>query len=151
VLLDSDLAALYGVATKVLNQAVRRNIDRFPEDFMFQISKREFLNLKSQIVTSSWGGKRKLPYVFTEQGVAMLSSVLRSDRAIKVNIMIMRTFVKLREIISSNEELSQRIDELEKKYDDQFIIIFETIKQLMKPLNAKDKRRVGFINKNALF
>ncbi len=145
IMLDSDLAQLYHVETRVLIQAVKRNIERFPGDFMFQLSKEEFANLTSQFVISSWGGRRTLPYAFTEQGVAMLSSVLRSERAIKVNIMIMRAFVKLRELIFSNKELATKIDELEKKYDRQFLLIFDTIQRLMKPLNDKSSSQIGFI------
>src|SRR3990172_9734556 len=116
VMLSFDLAALYGVETKVLNQAVKRNIERFPRDFMFQLSRAEFQILKSQIVTSSWGGvRRATPYAFTEQGVAMLSSVLRSNRAIAVNILIMRAFVKLREILSTHKELAHKLAQLEEK------------------------------------
>ncbi len=118
VILDRDLAALYGVATKALIQAVKRNAVRFPTDFMFQLSSREFRNLRSQIVTSSlWGGRRTAPYAFTEQGVAMLSTVLRSRRAIAVNVEIMRAFVRLRRMISEYEDLGRRIDELEKRTD----------------------------------
>ena len=136
VMLDSDLAALYGVETKVLNQAVRRNKSRFPSDFMFRLSKHEFSNLKSQSVTSSsWGGRRSPPNAFTEQGVAMLSSVLRSPRAVAVNIEIMRAFVRLREILASHAELSKRLDELERKYDKQFAVVFDAIRQLMSPPN----------------
>jgi hypothetical protein len=145
IMLDSDLAQLYHVETRVLIQAVKRNIERFPGDFMFQLGKEEFDNLTSQIVMSSWGGRRTLPYAFTEQGVAMLSSVLRSEQAIKVNIMIMRAFVKLRELIFSNKELATKIDELGKKYDRQFLLIFETIQRLMKPLNDKSSSQIGFI------
>ena len=146
VMLDSDLAKLYGVETKVLLQSVKRNIERFPNDFMFQLNQREFNFLRSQIVTSNGrGGRRYKPYVFTEQGVAMLSSALKSKRAIEINILIMRAFVKLREIISSNKKMSERIDKLEKKYDEQFLIVFEVIKQLMKPIKSKDERRIGFI------
>lgn len=133
VLLDADLAKLYGVETKVLVQAVKRNIARFPDDFMFQLSKDEFENLKSQIVTSSWGGRRTTPYAFTEQGVAMLSSVLRSKRAVDVNIEIMRTFVHIRRMLDSNEKLRKKIEELELKYDEQFSVVFKVIKQLMIP------------------
>ncbi|MCF7811177.1 ORF6N domain-containing protein [bacterium] len=144
VMLDSDLADLYGVETKVLMQAVKRNVDRFPSDFMFQLSKKEFNDLKSQFVTSSsWGGKRKLPYAFTEQGVAMLSSVLRTERAIKVNIAIMRIFVQLRQIMQSNEKLSKQLENMEKKYDEQFRIVFKAIQQLMTP-PAKKQRKMGF-------
>ena len=115
VMLDQDLAELYGVATKVLIQAVRRNADRFPEDFMFQLTKQEFNDLRSQFVTSSWGGRRYPPYAFTEQGVAMLSSVLRSERAIGVNIEIMRAFLRLRQMLASNAELARKLAALEKK------------------------------------
>ncbi len=124
MLLDSDLALLYGVETKVLNQAVRRNIELFPGDFMFQLSEIEWDFLKSQFVTSiaNRGGKQKLPLVFTEYGVAMLSSVLKSDRAIQVNISIMRAFGKLREILESNKEFAKRLSDLESRYDEQFTL-----------------------------
>jgi len=145
VILDEDLAELYNVATKVLVQAVKRNIDRFPDDFMFQLNDQEVRVLRSQIVTSRWGGRRYAPYVFTEQGVAMLSSVLRSDRAVEVNIQIMRTFVKLREMIASHKDLAGRLDELEKKYDTQFRVVFEAIRQLMLQPEPKKKRRIGFL------
>jgi hypothetical protein len=145
VMLDSDLALMYGVETKVLNQAVKRNSERFPEDFMFQLNKNETLNLKSQFVTSSWGGIRKLPFVFTEQGVAMLSSVLNSKRAIAVNVQIIRTFVKLREMIVSNKELRIKIEEMEKKYDKRFKIIFDTLRSFLEN-NKKEKKKepIGF-------
>lgn len=144
VILDADLARLYDVETRVLVQAVKRNIRRFPEDFMFQLSKEEFDNLRSQSVTSNWGGRRYPPYAFTEQGVAMLSSVLHSDLAITVNIAIMRAFVQLREIISSNTKLARRLEELEQKYDTQFKIVFEAIRELMKPSEPGKKRPIGF-------
>ncbi len=145
IILDADLANLYEVETKVLIQAVKRNINRFPEDFMFQLSKEEFEILRSQFVTSSqWGGRRYPPYAFTEQGVAMLSSVLRSERAVQVNIEIMRTFVKLREMLSSNKDLSIKLKKLEKKYDDQFKNVFEAIRQLMSADDDKKKRPIGF-------
>ena len=133
VMLDRDLASLYEVETKVLNRAVKRNRQRFPSDFMFQLTAEEAENLRCQIGTSSWshGGRRYLPYVFTEQGVAMLSSVLNSERAILVNIEIMRAFVKLRQMLASNTELSRRLDELESKYDKQFRVVFDAIRQLM--------------------
>lgn len=132
VILDRDLAVLYGVETKVLIQAVKRNIERFPADFMFQLSTEECGILKSQIVTSSsWGGIRRRPYAFTEQGVAMLSSVLRSRRAVRVNIEIMRAFVRLRRMLASHAELARRLDEIEKKYDVQFRVVFEAIRELM--------------------
>src|SRR4030043_1334245 len=144
VMLDADLAELYGVETRVLVQAVKRNLDRFPEDFMFQLTEEQFTNLRSQIVTSSgWGGRRYPPYVFTEQGVAMLSSVLRSSRAIQVNIEIMRAFVRLRRLLASNVELARKINDLEKKYDDQFKVVFDAIKQLMAPPEPP-KRPIGF-------
>jgi hypothetical protein len=147
VLLDNDLAALYGVETRVLNQAVARNIDRFPADFMFRLTATEYEALRSQTVTLKPGrGKHRkyLPLVFTEQGVAMLSSVLNSDRAVAVNIEIMRTFVRLREMLSSNTELARRLEELEKKYDAQFRVVFDAIRQLMVPPTTADKRRIGF-------
>ena len=144
VMLDADLAELYGVETKILVRAIKRNVDRFPSDFMIQLNKEEFENLRFQFGTSSrWGGRRYLPYAFTEQGVAMLSSVLNSDRAIKVNIEIMRAFVSLRQLLASNKELAKRFDELEKKYDAQFKVIFDTIRQLMIPPEPK-RRKIGF-------
>ena len=127
VLLDEDLATLYGVQTRVLNQAVSRNMERFPEDFMFRLNAAEFANLKSQNVTSSWGGRRKLPRAFTEQGVAMLSSVLRSPRAISVNIAIMRTFVRLREILADNADLRRKIEQ----HDDQIKQLFLILRQML--------------------
>lgn len=144
VMLDADLAGLYGVETRVLIQAVKRNLDRFPEDFMFQLTKEEFELLRSQSVTSSqWGGRRYPPYAFTEQGVAMLSSVLRSKRAILVNIEIMRTFIRLRQMLASHAELARKLQELEKKYDAQFKVVFDAIRQLMAPPEPK-RRRIGF-------
>ncbi|MEK7476355.1 MAG: ORF6N domain-containing protein [Candidatus Coatesbacteria bacterium] len=144
VMLSSDLAGLYEVEPKVLIQAVKRNGDRFPLDFMFQLTRAEFANLKSQFVTSSWGGlRRATPYAFTEQGVAMLSSVLRSPRAVAVNIEIMRAFVRLRQILSTNKDLARRLDELEGKYDSQFRAVFEAIRQLMAPPDSK-RRQIGF-------
>jgi hypothetical protein len=146
VMIDKDLADLYGVETRVLVQAIKRNIDRFPPDFMLQLGKDEFAILRSQIVTSRWGGRRYLPYAFTEQGVAMLSSVLNSDRAIQVNIAIMRAFVRLREMIASREELAQKLDALEAKYDSQFKVVFDAIRQLMAPpVSPKKKRKIGFL------
>jgi len=145
VMLDADLAALYGVETKQLIQAVKRNIFRFPSDFMFELSKEEFENLRSQFGTSShWGGRRYPPYAFTEQGVAMLSSVLRSKRAVQVNIEIMRAFVRLRRMLASNASLARKLDELEKKYDAQFKIVFDAIRQLMASPEPK-KRPIGFL------
>ncbi|UCD86113.1 MAG: ORF6N domain-containing protein [Deltaproteobacteria bacterium] len=144
VMLDADLAELYGVETKVFNQAVKRNIKRFPEDFMFQLTEKEVGILRSQFVTSRWGGRRYLPYAFTKQGVAMLSSVLRSQRAIQVNIEIMRAFVRLRRILASHKDLARRLDELEKKYDTQFKVVFDAIRQLMVP-PQKSSRKIGFL------
>lgn len=165
VMLDRDLALLYGVETKVLNQAVKRNIKRFPLDFMFKLNKQEaeiwqteiiYPNLKSQIVTSgprsqfvtlkksSRGQNIKyMPYVFTEQGVAMLSSILRSERAIQVNIQIMRTFTNLREMLTTNKELREKIEKLERKYDQNFRIIFETIQSFIKE-KVKPQNKIGF-------
>ena len=148
VLLDADLAELYGVETKVLLQAVKRNRERFPEDFMFQLTTDEFGNLRSQFVTSSWGGRRYAPYVFTEQGVAMLSSVLKSPRAIAVNIEVMRAFVRLREMLSSNKELAAKLNELEHKLEshDQAIAgILNAIRELMKPPQPNKKQPIGFV------
>lgn len=137
VMLSTDLAELYGVAPKVLVQAVKRNIERFPADFMFQLAREEFEILKSQFVTSSWGGlRRATPYAFTEQGVAMLSSVLRSRQAVQVNIAIMRAFVRLREILSTHKELAQKLAELESKvskHDKEIHAVFEVIRRLMAP------------------
>jgi hypothetical protein len=149
VLLDADLAVLYGVETKVLIQAVKRNRDRFPKDFMFQLTKKEFAILRSQSVTSSsWGGRRYPPYAFTEQGVAMLSSVLRSKRAVDVNIEIMRTFVRLRAMLASHEKLARRLAALEQKYDSKFKLVFEAIKHLMEPPSEPEKTgRIGFRTK----
>ncbi len=144
VLLDSDLAELYRVETKVLNQAIKRNLARFSADFMFALTQNEFIALKSQFVTSSWSGRRTAPYAFTLQGVAMLSSVLHSDRAVAVNIEIMRAFVRLREILSSSAELARRLDDLEIKYDIQFRAVFDAIRQLMIPPASSKKVRIGF-------
>ena len=162
VLLDAALADLYGVATKVLNQAVKRNLDRFPADFMFQLTPEEWQPMRAQTVTSTPGSapmrsqtvtasRRNvgaLPYAFTEQGVAMLSSVLRSQRAVEVNIAIMRTFVQLRRLMDSNRELARRIEALETRYDEQFSQVFDAIKQLItddQVRKAKPKRRIGFV------
>ena len=175
VMLDFHLAELYEVETKVLNQAVKRNSERFPEDFMFQLTEEEAElilrsqivtsssgetpnplninepsgNLRSQIVTSSWdenyGGRRHLPFAFTEQGVAMLSGVLRSPRAVAVNIAVIRTFVKLRQMLTENTELARRLDALERKFDAQFKVVFDTIRELMKPITpAEARREIGF-------
>ncbi|NDA26521.1 MAG: ORF6N domain-containing protein [Verrucomicrobia bacterium] len=145
VMLDADLAALYGVETRALNRAVRRNARRFPSDFMFLIANEELVNLMCQIGTSSlgWGGRRKPVMAFTEQGVAMLSSVLRSDRAADVNIAIMRTFVQLRKLMDSNRELARKISEMEKRYDEQFRTVFQAIQQLIAE-EEEPRRRIGF-------
>jgi hypothetical protein len=160
VLLDADLAGLYDVATKVLNQAVKRNLDRFPVDFMFQLTPDEWEGMRSQIVTSYPGNspmrsqtvtssRRKLtaiPYAFTEQGVAMLSSVLRSQRAVEVNIAIMRTFVQLRRLMDSNHDLARRIEAMETRYDEQFSQVFDAIKQLIsEDKTRKAKQPIGFL------
>jgi hypothetical protein len=146
VMLDKDLAELYGIATKVFKQAVKRNIKRFPADFMFELTKEEFKILRSQIVTSSWGGIRYNPYAFTEQGVAMLSSVLNSDRAILVNIQIMRVFTRLRQMLATHKELAHKLDALEQKivqHDGEIATIFEAIHQLMVPPDSPPKK-IGF-------
>lgn len=166
-MLDADLAVLYGVETGALNRAVKRNLSRFPDDFMFRLTTEDWENLKrqigissspartparhamrSQIVTSSLhGGRRRLPYAFTEQGVAMLSSVLRSPRAVEVNIAIMRTFVQLRRLMDSNRDLARKIEAMEDKYDEQFAVVFDAIKQLIaedEVRKAQPRRRIGF-------
>ncbi|MEI6511501.1 MAG: ORF6N domain-containing protein [Candidatus Uhrbacteria bacterium] len=143
VLLDRDLAEMYGVTTKVLNQAVSRNMERFPDDFMFKLSLREASNLKSQIVTSSWGGRRKQPMAFTEQGVAMLSSVLSSPRAIAVNIQIIRTFTKLRAMLAENDDLRRKIEAMEKQYDENFAVVFDAIRRMLDD-DAEQKTEIGF-------
>ena len=143
VMLDRDLAELYGVETKVFKQAVRRNKERFPDDFMFVLTNQEVRNLRSQIVTSSWGGTRYLPMAFTEQGVAMLSSVLNSKRAIQVNIQRIKAFVRLRQMLATHDDLRQKIESMEEKYDKQFRMVFEAIKQLLQE-DEKPKKRIGF-------
>ncbi|MBX7097209.1 MAG: ORF6N domain-containing protein [Myxococcaceae bacterium] len=164
VMLSHDLAALYGVAPKALIQAVKRNLARFPEDFMFRLGRDELVSLRSQIVTlddagkgqrgahgnlrsqnvtSSWGGLRYPPYAFTEQGIAMLSSVLRSRRAIDVNIEIMRAFVRLRELLAGNKDLARRLAALEQRYDAQFRVVFDAIRSLMEP-PRRSRRTIGF-------
>jgi len=152
VLLSEHLAELYAVPVKVLNQAVKRNIDRFPDDFMFQLTRDEtdsILRLRSQFVTLKRGEHIKyLPYAFTEQGIAMLSSVLRSPRAVEVNIAIMRTFVQLRRLMDSNRDLARRIEALEKRYDEQFASVFDAIKRLIAEddsRKARPKRSIGFL------
>ena len=147
VMLDRDLAKLYGVETRILLQAVKRNLHRFPDDFMYQLAREEVTILRSQFVTSSWGGRRYLPYVFTQEGVAMLSSVLNSERAIQVNILIMRAFVRLREVLLTHKEIITKIESLEKKYSDhdkKIRDIFDAIRQLLEPPKAKERRLIGF-------
>jgi hypothetical protein len=150
-MLDADLAELYGVPTKALIQAVKRNPGRFPPDFVFRLTDQEVAALRSQIVTANMlppgrGGRRTAPYAFTEQGVAMLSSVLRSERAVRVNVEIMRAFVRLRGLIGHNRELARRLDNLESKYDRQFKVVFDAIRELMTPPEQEPKRRIGFIS-----
>lgn len=146
IILDKDLAELYQVETKALKQAVKRNPERFPSDFMFELTKEELDSLRSQIVTSSWGGSRYLPYAFTEQGVAMLSSVLRSETAIKVNISIMRAFVEIRRLATGYEELMKRIEELEISTDNQFGEIYQALTELAskKAIEDKPRRTIGY-------
>jgi hypothetical protein len=155
IMLDADLAALYAVSTKSLVQAVKRNLDRFPRDFMFQITEQEVAILRSQIVTSSsdgsmrWGGRRWRPYAFSEQGVAMLSSVLRSARAIAVNIAIMRAFVRLRQLAAAGSELAKKLDELESRvsgHDRDIAAIVRVIRELASPSVSKPKRSIGFVS-----
>ena len=148
VMLDKDLAFLYDVETKILKRAVNRNIERFPEDFMFKLSKKEYDELlRCQFGTLKRGQHSKyLPYAFTENGVAMLSSVLNSEQAIKVNIQIMRTFTKIREMILNHKDLTNKIDSLEKKYDNQFKVVFDAIRKLITP-STKPKKRIGFTAK----
>lgn len=143
VILGSDLAELYGVATKVLNQAVRRNSKRFPEDFMFQLSNEEFEHLRSQSVTSSWGGRRYPPYAFTEHGALMAANILRSERAVEVSVQVVRAFVRLRAWLASNAELARKLEELEARYDDQFSQVFAAIRSLMTP-PEEEPRPIGF-------
>ncbi len=157
VMLDSDLAKLYGVPTFRLNEAVKRNIKIFPADFMFRLTWNEIIGLRSQIATlkenlisqnaiskNGHGGRRTLPYAFTEQGVAMLSSVLNSDRAIQVNIQIMRTFIKLRQLLSSHKDLMEKIEKMEKNYDRQFRIVFQIINELRAVPKKEQKKQIGF-------
>ena len=152
VMLDSDLAVLYDVETRVLNQAISRNIDRFPEDFMFQLTENEWKNLKSQNKTlSSWGGRRKLPFVFTEHGILMLSSVLNSERAVKVNIQIMRVYVRIRELMMAHKDIISKLDQVERKQveqDNNILLIFEYLKQFeetkRKELGQANRKRIGF-------
>jgi len=147
-MLDADLAVLYGVSTKRLNEQVRRNRSRFPDDFMFQLTAEEIRSLRSQFATSKQGrgGRRYAPLVFTEQGIAMLSTVLNSERAIQVNIEIMRAFVRLREMIATHKELARKLEALEKRYDAQFKVVFDAIRALMAP-PVPNRRKIGFLVK----
>ena len=147
VMIDRDLAELYGVETRVLNQAVRRNLKRFPEDFMFELTRDEIMRI-SQIVTSSNIKYSKRVHAFTEQGIAMLSSVLNSERAIQVNILIMRAFTQLRSMLSTHEDLKRKIESMERKYDRQFRVVFDAIKQLI-DIESKPKKKIGFEVKEA--
>jgi len=150
VMLDRDLAELYGVETKVLNQAVKRNAARFPQDFMFQLTQGEFENLKSQFVTSSWGGIRKLPYGFTEQGVSMLSGVLNSETAIRVHIQIIRVFAKMRKLLLTHKDILLQLEKMEKKltgHDEDIALIFEYLKKLLNPPQTP-RNKVGFRRKD---
>jgi len=144
VILDVDLAELYDVTTKVFNQAVKRNVDRFPKDFMFQLTADEALTIRSQFVTASRRNIRYLPYAFTEHGIIMAASILNSQRAIDASVYVVRAFIKLREMIASHKDLTKKLNELEKKYDGQFQIVFEAIRQLIE-VEEKPKRRIGFI------
>jgi hypothetical protein len=151
VMLDQDLAELYGVETRRLNEQVKRNIGRFPADFMFQLNRGEFENLKSQFATSSWGGRRKLPFAFTEHGVLMLSSVLNSDKATGVNIQIMRIYVKIRQLITLNKDILERLELIENKFsvhDDNILLIFEYLRQLEQAKQQQDnqtnRKKIGF-------
>ncbi len=145
VILDADLAGLYGVETGALVRAMKRNIERFPPDSMFQLSDEEWENLRCQFgISSSWGGRRTAPFAFTEQGVAMLSSVLRSERAIAVNIQIVRAFVQLKRMLATHADLAKKIESLEKKYDSQFRAVFDAIRELMAPQENLKKQPIGF-------
>ena len=149
VILDAHLAELYAVPTRILIQALTRNASRFPRDFMFRLSKREFASLRSQIEISNLrGGRRSAPYAFTEQGVAMLSGVLRSKRAVAVNVEIMRAFVYLRRIVSEHADLAQRIDELEERYDGKFQVVFDALRNLIAP-PQREQKRIGYLSSEA--
>jgi ORF6N domain len=147
VMLDFDLAKLYGVTTSRLNEQMKRNIERFPDDFAFQLARQEFDSLMSQIAISSagWGGRRKLPWAFTEHGILMLSSVLRSEQAVRVNIAIMRAFVRMREAMISHKEMARRSDDMERKYDAQFKAVFDALRRVMEPPTSPKKRPIGYI------
>ncbi|MFN3528664.1 MAG: ORF6N domain-containing protein [Bacteroidia bacterium] len=143
VLLDFDIASLYGIETKQLKRQVKRNLSRFPADFMFELTPEEWENLRYQSGTSSWGGIRYPPFAFTEQGVAMLSSVISSEQAIEVNIAIMRVFVQMRRMLEQHADLQQKLDKLEQRYDEQFAVVFEAIRQLMQP-EMQERKPIGY-------
>jgi flagellar capping protein FliD len=143
VMLDFDIAALYGIETKMLKRQVKRNMTRFPADFMFELTPEEWENLRCQFGTSRWGGIRYAPFAFTEQGVAMLSSVVSSDKAIAVNIAIMRVFVQMRRLLEQHADLQQKLEKLEQRYDEQFAVVFEAIRQLMQP-EMPERRPIGY-------
>lgn len=147
VMLDTDLARLYEIETKTFNRAVKRNLERFPEEFMFQLNKSETENLRYQFGTSSWGGRRYFPYVFTEYGVAMLSSILNSKRAIQVNIQIIKTFIRLREMIISNRQLRLKLEAIERKYNKQFRVAFDAIKRLIDKDTIEPVKIIGFMDR----
>lgn len=147
VILDVDLAELYGVTTKAFNQAVKRNIDRFPKDFIFQLTADEALTIRSQFVTASKRNVRYLPHAFTEHGIIMAASILNSQRAIDASVYVVRAFIKLREMISSHKDLARKLSELEKKYDGQFQIVFEAIRQLIE-VDEKPKRKIGYVSES---
>ncbi|HEX6900278.1 MAG TPA: ORF6N domain-containing protein [Thermoanaerobaculia bacterium] len=144
VILDSDLAALFGVTTKRLNEQVRRNRDRFPPDFMFQLSQEEFADLRSQFATSSWGGRRIPPFAFTEHGAIMAANILNSQRAVHASVMVVRAFVRLREILAAHGDLARKLEELEKRYDGQFQQVFAAIRALMEAPGNGRRKRIGF-------
>ena len=155
VMLDQDLAELYDVETKRLNEQVKRNLSRFPDDFMFQLNKEEFKNLKSQFATSSWGGRRKIPFVFTEHGVLMLSSILNSDRAIKVNIQIIRIFTRMREMLLAHKDILLKLEQMHQKlaeHDNKILLVFEYIKQLEQEKSQRNdqqnRKKIGFRRHN---
>jgi phage regulator Rha-like protein len=143
-MLDSDLAKLYGVTTKVLNQAVKRNVNRFPEDFMFQLTEEEYQILRSQNVTSSWGGRRYMPFAFTEQGIGMLSAVLKSETAVQVNIAIIRAFVKMRQLLTETDDLRISIEAMRYEYDEKFEIVFQALERIL-AMESNKSKPIGFI------
>jgi hypothetical protein len=145
VILDSDLAELYGVSTKRLNEQVKRNLDRFPEDFCFQLSPEETTLLRSQIATSRWGGRRYPPYAFTEHGAIMAANLINSPIAVKTSVLVVRAFVRLREILGTHKDLARKLEQLEKKYDAQFRVVFDAIRELMSPPDEPRKGKIGYL------